>query len=1044
MKALGVPLRRPVGTAAAYAGLLLLGLAAVPGLPLGLAPDLEYPRLSVTWAWPNASPETVEALVTSRIEGEAARLRGAREVSSNSGPGWGWVDVSFERGTDVGLTEVVLRERLSALRDELPRDLPPPVIDRSVPEEMDPGAFFVLQVTGDRTPEALRALLDDTILPRLAGVAGVSGTSAWGGGRPEIRVDLDPGAVERGLVDPGMAADALDRVGTGRSLGTWRRAGERVAVALERPVPGAANLRERTLERAGVPLTLASVAVVSEGWESPRTLARLDGRPSVQGVLEREAGTNVLRVAGAARAALGELEKTLPPDVSVRVIHDESESIRKEILTLARRAGWSLVLIFLVVVVARRSVRQPLAILSTVLFSAVVTFLLFRFAGLGINLVTLSGIALAFGMAVDNSIVLLENIALRAPGFRRVRTLAAVREVLFPLLAATTTTAVVMIPFLNLSGDLRDYYLPFVLAVVLSLVASLGVALTLTPLLARWALGGRAAAAGAGVRAGAGAAATPGAAAGHRVRDGFDRLVRRLLARPWLPVIPAVLLLAASLWVFENKVTRGSIFSPEPDTTLSVNIGLPPGAEIARTDALLRSFEDAVLEHEFSREGWVEQVDAFVREDRASLRVKFHPAVAQSAVPAVLKEELTLRAASVSGAEISVLGRGPGFSRGRSNVSPSYSLRLRGPDYLRLDGLAESLAATLGRNPRIRDVDTNGAGLFVEEARELALVPDRARLDEVGLTMAGFVEAVTPALSSDLAARELAGPDGEIIGRVRYAGGEAMEAAGLMAMLVRTAGGVAVPVGDLATLEDRAVPGEIRRRDQRYERTVTFEYRGPGRVGDRFVKSLVENTELPPGYTLEDGLGLFLTGAQEKEIGTAVALSLALVAMVSAALFESLLLPFVALLAVPLSFAGIPFTFWATGESFDRTAYVGLILLAGIAVNNALLLVHRAGRVLRNTGDPLEAARRAAVERAAPIVLTTATSVVGLLPLVFDGGAATSGTWRSLALSATAGLSASAVFTLLVIPCLFVLLARRKRPPRLAAPALPIALKGDA
>jgi HAE1 family hydrophobic/amphiphilic exporter-1 len=1020
-----------VGTAAAYAGLLFLGLAALPGLPLGLAPDLEYPRLSVTWAWPNASPETVEALVTSRIEAAAARLRGAREISSNSGPGWGWVDVSFERGTDMGLSEVVLREALSALRDELPRDLPPPVIDRTVPEEMDPGAFFAVQVTGDRTPEALRALLDDTILPRLAGVAGVSGTSAWGGGRAEIRVDLDRGAVERGLVTPEQAADALGRVGAGRSLGTWRRDGARLPVTLTRPDPSASSLRERTLERDGVPLTLADVAHVTEGWEAPRTLARLDGRPSVQGVLEREAGTNVMRVAADARAALADLERTLPSDVSVRVIHDESESIGEEILTLTRRAAASLALIFLVVVVARRSVRQPLAILSTVLFSAVATFLLFRFAGLGINLVTLSGIALAFGMAVDNSIVLLENVALRAPGLRPVRMLAATREVLFPLLAATTTTAVVMVPFLNLSGELRDYYLPFVLAVVLSLVASLVVALTLTPLLARWALAG-------GKRGSATATRPPS----HRLRDAFDRVIRTLLARPLLPVIPSVLLLGASLWVFENKIARGSIFDPRADTTVAVSIGLPPGAEIARTDALLRTFEDVVLTHEFFREGWIEQVDALASEDRGSVRVKFHPAVARTAAPAVLKEELTLRAATVSGAEISVVGQGPGFSRGRSNVSPSYQLRLRGPDYLRLGELAESLAQTLGRNPRIRDVDTNGAGLFVEEARELALVPDRTRLSELGLTMRQFVTAVAPALSSDLAARELTGSAGEVIGRVGFADGEALDATGLMEMLVWTPDGAAVPVAELARLEDRAVPGEIRRRDQRYERTVTFEYRGPSRVGDRFVKSLVENTQLPPGYSLEDGLGVFLTSAQEHEIGSAVALSLVLVAMVSAALFESLRLPFVALLSVPLSFAGIPFTFWATGESFDRTAYVGLILLSGIAVNNALLLVHRAGRLLRSTGDSWEAARRAAVERAAPILLTTATSVAGLIPLILDRGA-TSGTWRSLALSATAGLTASAVFTLLVIPCLFVLLTRRKRP-SLVASAFPHALKGDA
>jgi multidrug efflux pump subunit AcrB len=308
--------------------------------------------------------------------------------------------------------------------------------------------------------------------------------------------------------------------------------------------------------------------------------------------------------------------------------------------------------------------------------------------------------------------------------------------------------------------------------------------------------------------------------------------------------------------------------------------------------------------------------------------------------------------------------------------------------------------------------------------------------------MRQFVTAVAPALSSDLATRELTGSAGEVIGRVGFADGETLDATGLMEMLVWTPDGAAVPVAELARLEDRAVPGEIRRRDQRYERTVTFEYRGPSRVGDRFVKSLVENTELPPGYSLEDGLGVFLTSAQEREIGSAVALSLVLVAMVSAALFESLRLPFVALLSVPLSFAGIPFTFWATGESFDRTAYVGLILLSGIAVNNALLLVHRAGRLLRSTGDSWEAARRAAVERAAPILLTTATSVAGLIPLILDRGA-TSGTWRSLALSATAVLTASAVFTLLVIPCLFVLLTRRKRP-SVAASAFPHALKGDA
>ncbi|NNE42973.1 MAG: efflux RND transporter permease subunit, partial [Gemmatimonadetes bacterium] len=280
-------------------------------------------------------------------------------------------------------------------------------------------------------------------------------------------------------------------------------------------------------------------------------------------------------------------------------------------------------------------------------------------------------------------------------------------------------------------------------------------------------------------------------------------------------------------------------------------------------------------------------------------------------------------------------------------------------------------------------------------------------------------------------------------GRVRYRGGEALDTAALLALAVRTPDGVSVSVADVAHVEERAIQGEIRRRDQRYARTIAFEYRGPRRVGDRFVKALVEGTELPPGYTMEDGLGLFLTRKQESEIGAAILLALVLVTMVSAALFESLLLPLVALLSIPLSFSAIPFTFWATGESFDRTAYVGLILLAGIAVNNALLLVHRAGRLLRRTGDPVAAARRAAVERSRPILLTTATSIAGLVPLIVDAGAATSATWRSLALSATAGLAASALFTLLVVPCLFVLLSRRPRLPRFRPPRIPALAKGE-
>ncbi|MCA9753732.1 MAG: efflux RND transporter permease subunit, partial [Gemmatimonadetes bacterium] len=644
---------------------------------------------------------------------------------------------------------------------------------------------------------------------------------------------------------------------------------------------------------------------------------------------------------------------------------------------------------------------------------AVATFVLFRFAGLGFNLVTLSGLALSIGLAVDNAIVLFENVAHRARGIgsagrRNLRTIAAAREVLFPLLAGTATTAVVMTPFLYLEGELRDVYAPFVLSVVLSLVASLGVALTVVPAATAWAL------AGGGARS----------AGKRRLERGFDRLLRAVLRRPIVPILASAVLLGASLWVFAEKVPKGSIFAPQADTKLRVSLGFPPGTDLAHADNLLRRFEDRVLGHEFYRNDWISSVDVLVRADLATLTVDFPVAVARTLAPISLQEELTQVAATIAGADVSVSGSGPGFQRARSFVSPSYLLRVTGPEYERVRDLSFAIAERLRREPRVRDVDPNGSGLFVEDARELVIRPDREALARVGLTATDLVRTLRPAVADELDSRRLSGPDGELRARVRFTGGETLDVADLRALRVPIPRGPSVAVADVAAIEERALPGEIRRRDQRYERSISFDYRGPRRVGDRFTRSIVENTELPTGYLLEDGLGLFLTRTERRDLNLSIALAVGLVALVSAALFESVSLALIATLCIPLAFVGIPFVFWLSGETFDRTAYVGLILLAGIAVNNALLLVHRAGHLRRRGASRRDAARRATVERVRPVLLTTATSVAGLVPLVWQGGGTGAGTWRAFALAGIAGLSAAALFTLLVIPCLFVPLAR--------------------
>lgn len=1030
MKALALPLARPIATFAVYAGILLLGAAALQELPLSLAPDVERPLLQVQLRWPNASPEAMEALVTSPVEAECERLAHVHEVSSVSARGWASVEVQYDRGTAMDRAEVFLRERLGALRDALPPDVEPPEIEMASANELDREVFLFVRAGGPYTAEALRDLLEDRVLPRLLSVPGVAGGRVFGGGQTELRVDLSPDAYGRGLADPGAVVAAMSRLGALSSLGAVREGGERLPVLLRGDEALSGNLAASAIDRDGTrERRVSDVARVIDGSAEPTRIARVNGKPAVGLVLEREPGTNLLRVAAAARGALADLSSQLDDRISLDILYDQSERIREELASLGRRMAVSVLGIFILLALAERRVRAPVVVLASVLFATLITFLLFRVAGLGMNLVTLSGLALAFGLAVDSSIVLLQNIALRLRGGSDpLRTLAATREVLLPLFAGTLTTAVVMIPFLHLSGDLRAYYLPFVASICLSLLASLVVALSLTPLLSRWAMARvERSSSRRGPTFWARLAGWPRRST-PPVRDLYLRALSPTLRRPWLAPAAAVLLFIGSIWIFRTQVTRGSLWPSAGETQLAVSATLPEGAETERTDALLARFERRALESPFFAKGYIEQVELLVQRNRGSLSVRFAPAVALTTVPAALQEEMQVLAAALAGAEIDVSGTGPGFSSSRAQVTPAYQLTLRGPDYRRLAEVAEDLGRRLEREPRVREIDTNASGIFADDASELWLSPDREALARAGLSMAQLVSWVQPAVAGDLAQVQLRGPRGDLPARLRLGDGDALEAPALLATPIPTSAGVTTTLDHFLSVQERAAPSEIRRARQEYTRQISFDYRGPAAVGNRFVRAFVENSAVPAGYTLEEGLGLFLTPREERDLRLALVLALLLVYMVSAALFESFRWPFVALAAVPLAFTGVAVLFWASGETFDRTAYVGLILLVGVAINHSLLWVHRAAWLFRRHRDATLAALTAARERFRPIVLTSLTSATGLLPLALgrDSGAADS--WRALALSATAGLLSSAAITLTVIPSLFVLFTRTRTP----------------
>ncbi|MEN8377030.1 MAG: efflux RND transporter permease subunit, partial [Gemmatimonadota bacterium] len=374
-----------------------------------------------------------------------------------------------------------------------------------------------------------------------------------------------------------------------------------------------------------------------------------------------------------------------------------------------------------------------------------------------------------------------------------------------------------------------------------------------------------------------------------------------------------------------------------------------------------------------------------------------------------------------------VFGRGPAFYGGGSSP-PNYSIKVLGYNYVTVREIAVDLGRRLERFSRIREVDTNASGQFFQRDRatEAVLALDRAALARHGLTARDVVEEVNAAVRTSERSRPVRIAGDEMQVSVKLAGHETIDNVELLQLLIPAPAGGSVRLADVATLSERDVLARITREDQQYERRVAYEFRGPRKLGDEITRRVIEATAVPTGYTIESGNLWAWSLGERNQIYGVLLVSLLLVFGVTATLFESLRQPFVVLLTVPMALVGVFLVFFYTGASFTREAYVGVIMMGGIVVNNAILLVDHVNQKRRRDGLALrEAVLEGTLERVRPILMTSATTILGLLPLVLFSAAADANIWNALGYALVGGLAASTVFVLTVTPALYLLAERR-------------------
>ena len=999
-------IERPVATAMVFLALLATGVYSFLSTPIELAPRESFPQLDVTAAWYGVPPEIVQTQVTAPLEEACAAVKGVTKLTSTSQIGVAQITLEFDPKTNMEFAALALREEIGKARAVLPYGVRPQV-QPYVPEDMRVRPFLQYTVSGDYGLQELQELVKEKLEIGLGAVRGVSGVEVEGGSAPEIRVVLDEPKI-KGL---GLHPYTVNRA-IGARLGTYptgrvRRGQREFLFKFADKIDSLSELEETVVAFSGQnPVRVKDVAAVEVAYAEVRTIHRINGQPTVSLTVSKEREANTLRVARDVKRKLEAVRRELPPDLVFKSVDDESEEIGKNLNDLYLLAGLITAIVFAMVFVVLRRLRPSLLILSSIAFSIVITFNLIYAFRISMNMLTLGALALGFGMFVDNSIVVFENILrLRERGMApREAALQGPREVFVAVLASTLTTMAVFFSFPFFQGKLKIYYLPLAIVIASAIGASLLVSFSLVPALSPRLIALR----------------TTGTGAGEKRSPRFEKALAFLLRHPVEVLLVVAALLFGSFRWFKAEVTLGRWYPWYSKEYLYVRVGMPPGTDIARTDETIRAFEAKVLAQDYEKE-----MNVRIVSENAQVLIGFPPEIERSYRPLALKEELIQLATQFAGIDVSVSGFDPQWYASSMGAGTFYSSRIKffGYNLRKLKEITGDLERTLRRNPRVKEVRTVSSrfGWWRGDTSEEILKIDKATLRRYDVDPAYLyfhLQALIQGSFGAPARVRIGGRDLTV--SVKFPEAARVDRRELAEALVRTRGGEYLRLGEVASFEEVPIAGSIDREDQQFQQTIMWEFRGPAKAEERYRKGVFASLHLPPGFSATLDEDWFVTEEEQQQINFAIAVALVIIFMILAALYESFLTPFFVLLAVPLSLIGVFAAFVAADAPFDPTAYVGVILLSGIVVNNAILLVDHIGLRRRQGLDLREAVLRGTRDRVRPILMTAATTVFGMLPLLLIGAEANKRQiWSSLALCTVGGLASSTLLILVVIPVLY-------------------------
>ena len=1013
-------INRPVTVTMIALLIIAFGLFSLNRIKVNLLPELEIPIVAVSINYSNVAPEDMNRIVVRPIEGAIGSVQGVDDMEAHVRQGSAFIILRLHERTNPDRVELDVREQIDRIRDQLPREAGEPNIFQFDPEGMP---IMTLSIDSDtRGLDELRSLSEEIIEPQFERLGGVADAQTQGGLERRVYLEMDRAAMASHELEISEIRQALNENNVQVPIGSLISGRQSYSIRAVSMFQDIHDIRETIIRfDDDRPIRLKDVAEVRDSFTDINTIVEVNGRNSVTLEIQKRSDANTLDVAQSVIAEIPEVIDRLPPGIHMQVLSNQGDTIENSISNLTYSAMQALILVVFILFIFLGGWRSALIVAMSIPITMTATFAAMFYTGITLNIISITGLALAVGLLVDNSIVVIDSVVAKLENNQGIlkATLEGANQVKGALVGSTLTTLGVFIPILTLEGFLgqiaRDLALTICLAISLSLMASI----LLIPMLASRLLKSE-------------KFAKPNRIA--RIISYFEEIysnvLRWYLTHRWVNILAIAAILFGIYAVVQ--ITDTEMFPQGDESQVNINVSLPSGTPLTQTADVLRDISSRLLEEEevLTVVTNIGQSGRTAETSRGRISVTLVPDDQREATSQELSSRFR-QDLQYPGVEVNVFGGfgGPGGGPGGGGWgSPSVRLSLIGEDSDMLVALSNEIEQHLAPDTLVTGVDNPGQ----RPNPELHFIPDRQRISRSGSSI-------------DEVARSFeAQSRGSQVGFFRSEGREIPihlrmdrqyrdTRADLLSFDILQREDQRVTLASLGNLTRSEGVSRIFRRNRETVLDVDVSITGSVSEYRSSLQETIQNeVAIPEGYRAE-----FTGQAQEEQegqFGLLIALfgAIILTYMVMAGLFENLKDPFIIMTTIPLAFFGSYLLLYLTGTPFSGPAGIGMVILIGIVVNNGIVMVdffHQYSRKAveqDNYLDYAEAIISAARRRFRPIILTMLTTVGSMLPIALQTGMGAE-TWSPLAISVIGGLIFASLLTLLIVPAMFISFSRPRR-----------------